>query len=519
MSFPAAQLYHLLPAAGLLLAIYNPLLNRMDKRKFAVLCAFAAPLYLLFLSVCTTDSSTIRVLARNDTFLFLQLILQAILSSYVILLWTFLCSRWTLPCLHFNFNPRTYQLIQYVPMKLASVLLIATTTDSTSYLRNSLLLILLTVVILRFTVAQVIFQRWPKLLLYMPVKLFITGTLIVSNYINSTMDLNMILVLIFAPLFSLLWYCTGNYVAQRWQSFLICLIPSFLYTWIVLSNTVDRWQYSTTSGLFALLFSLTTLLGSYAFDKASNILDVYPNLYPVRSFDKKSPYFKQLLSAAMTPEYTLPFQPVDDLRVCVSTTSSSSMQITFSIFGISARTHMIALYGFCNVTDDMIDLTDGNNNEDEFPMRQKVLHNLQLMKQFIDQLYGNFSESFDYVYDLPESLDPAKKPKVDWDYFSQNLSARELAVFRAVSRIAYYLPEAAFRELIKCYEWDTYETLVNDRADLLLYCQYAASSVAYFMVYITCYKYGYSYLLTNENRYKLEDMRTLGKVCKKVLAY
>ena len=82
----------------------------------------------------------------------------------------------------------------------------------------------------------------------------------------------------------------------------------------------------------------------------------------------------------------------------------------------------------------------------------------------------------------------------------------------APNGIAFYLPGPAFRELMKGYECDLQNKLPQTKDDLLEYSKYVASSIATFMIYITCYKFGYANLLCKENQSMIDEGRVFGQV-------
>ena len=87
-----------------------------------------------------------------------------------------------------------------------------------------------------------------------------------------------------------------------------------------------------------------------------------------------------------------------------------------------------------------------------------------------------------------------------------------MAAFRGLTSISYYLPEAAFRELLKAYEFDIQRPVVENESALLRYAENAAGSIMMMAFYITCYKYGYQNLICPENKSMINELRAIAQV-------
>lgn len=140
------------------------------------------------------------------------------------------------------------------------------------------------------------------------------------------------------------------------------------------------------------------------------------------------------------------------------------------------------LYAFCRVTDDMID------RETEKEERRKQLN---IITKFLDQLFSNRVSKGYFNWHIKEGSSNDVAALVDWNYFKENLTIEQLAAFRAISRITYYLPQKPFYELIEGYNWDIEGRLLKDEEDLKLYSSYVASSVATLCTFIVCKRSNY----------------------------
>lgn len=158
------------------------------------------------------------------------------------------------------------------------------------------------------------------------------------------------------------------------------------------------------------------------------------------------------------------------------------------------------LYAFCRVTDDMVD------NEQAVEMKKE---RVDVIVKFLDQLFSNRKITSEYCWDTTSS-----NPKIDWPYFHQKLSEEQLCSFRAISRIAYYMPQEPFYELVEGYKWDIEGRAVLNENDLIEYSKYVASSVATLCTFVFCHKsYHWPDQMGPKCRSMLENARKMGLVC------
>lgn len=178
---------------------------------------------------------------------------------------------------------------------------------------------------------------------------------------------------------------------------------------------------------------------------------------------------------------------------------------SFTTFWISfihsdIKQDLTILYAFCRVTDDMVD------NENSVELKKKRMH---VISTFLDQLFSNRKVTSEYCWEVI-----APQPKIDWAYFERVLSSEQLCSFRAISRIAYYLPQEPFYELVDGYEWDIAGRCVQNENDLIEYSKYVASSVATLCTFVFCHKsYQWPDRMGPKCRTMLENARKMGLVC------
>jgi len=170
-----------------------------------------------------------------------------------------------------------------------------------------------------------------------------------------------------------------------------------------------------------------------------------------------------------------------------------------NIFYLGIRLDLIILYSFCRVTDDMID--------EELDVKKKK-RKLELTERFINELFHD--RKLDY-----EVKTKPQESNIDWKKYESELSDVEMACFRAVSRIAFYLPRKPFYELIAGYKWDIEGRLVRNEEDLLLYSDYVAGSVGGLCVYVMMYRCDNdNYELVENYDYVIEKAYQMGRVSK-----
>lgn len=168
-----------------------------------------------------------------------------------------------------------------------------------------------------------------------------------------------------------------------------------------------------------------------------------------------------------------------------------------NIFDLGIRLDLIILYSFCRVTDDMID--------DELDVKKKK-RKFELTKKFINELF------FDRKSDYEVEKKPYNK-NINWTQYESELTDVEMSSFRALSRIAFYLPRKPFEELLAGYKWDIDGRLVRNEDDLLLYSTYVAGSIGVLCVHVMMYRCGNdNYDLAENYDYVIKKAYQMGQV-------
>lgn len=137
-------------------------------------------------------------------------------------------------------------------------------------------------------------------------------------------------------------------------------------------------------------------------------------------------------------------------------------------------------------------------------------HQVELITKFIDQLFSNRRVTDVYVWQCDQQVN---HPEVDWKYFKNHLNEKQLASFRSIARISYYLPQEPFYELVQGYIWDIDQRTVRNEDDLLEYSKYVASSVATLCTFVFCHKtYQWPDNFGTKCKTMLENARKMGLV-------
>lgn len=143
-----------------------------------------------------------------------------------------------------------------------------------------------------------------------------------------------------------------------------------------------------------------------------------------------------------------------------------------NIFNLGTRLDMVILYVFCRITDNLI---DGGLDIEE---KKRIL---KLFKKFIVELFS------DRKSDTEIKIKPYEV-KIDWAQYQTALTDKELSVFRALSRIAFYLPRRMFDDLFSVSDWDIESRVYKNEEDLLLYIDKGNGSYCKLCMYVMMYR-------------------------------
>jgi len=302
------HLKYTLTVIGVLSLIARPFINHSEVFKIAVISAIA------FVYTTPWDNYVIysdawkyppdRVLAiigyvPIEEYMFF--IIQTVLTS----LWALLCVRWSTPCLNFNYDKRSYQLIRWVPITILTIVTIV------GY------------------------------------KLVIPG--------QRTFYLGCILCWV-SPVIIFLWYEAGNFFVKKIiPSTFAIVVPSLYLCWIdqlALKENVWHINEETSLNIFIVddlpieeaffFFVVNTIivLAGTCFDKASGVTETYTSEYPLR-FSISWKYVCQLFSAFAASEYNMPQIVTKDIKESIKIITVASKSFTTASFLFSAGKNIV----------------------------------------------------------------------------------------------------------------------------------------------------------------------------------
>lgn len=112
---------------------------------------------------------------------------------------------------------------------------------------------------------------------------------------------------------------------------------------------------------------------------------------------------------------------------------------------------------------------------------KKKKEKLKVIETFIEEMFADRKSDYEVKKNPQE-------PVIDWEKYKSDLTDTEMSCFRAISRIAFYLPRKPFHELLAGYQWDVEGRVVRNDDDLLLYSRYVAGSVGVLCVFVMMYR-------------------------------
>lgn len=164
---------------------------------------------------------------------------------------------------------------------------------------------------------------------------------------------------------------------------------------------------------------------------------------------------------------------------------------------IGIRLDMIIGYAFIRITDNYID--------EELDVIKKS-KKLKIMDQFLDELFGDRKSDFD-VRKTPYIR------KIDWEKYKSELTNLEMASFRALSRIAFYLPRKPFYQVFEGYHLDIDGHKIRNEKDLMNYSNLVGGSFGPIVAYVVMYRCDDdTYDIVADYSYLIEKAYQLGRV-------
>lgn len=150
------------------------------------------------------------------------------------------------------------------------------------------------------------------------------------------------------------------------------------------------------------------------------------------------------------------------------------------------------------------------------PTRPKDLKRDRLgeIKKFLDELFQGRSSIKRYSWVDKEGNRMDSVGTVNWSFFEKCLTKEQLAVFRAFSRIAYYLPHEPIYDFLKYHDWDLKKKPIKNENDYIEFGGYMYGSIIDTVLFVYCHK-------TNQwldnygaaTEYLFERVKKVGMVC------
>lgn len=299
LTYIDVHLKYTLPVIGVLSLITRPFINRPEifKIVFIVVIAlvYTTPWdnYIIYNDCWTYQPERVlAVIGFVPVEEYMFFVVQTVMTS----LWALLCVRWSTPCLNFNYDKQSYQLIRWVPITF-------------------------------FTVFTILGYR-----------MVIPG--------QETFYLGCILCWVF-PVIIFLWYGAGNFFVKKIiPSSVAIVVPTLYLCWVdqlALKENIWHINENTSLNIFviddlpleeALFFFVVNfiiVLAGTAVDKASGVIETYTLEYPQR-FSINWKCIRQLFWAFARSEYHMSPTVTEDIKESINVLTEASKSFTTASF-------------------------------------------------------------------------------------------------------------------------------------------------------------------------------------------
>lgn len=136
------------------------------------------------------------------------------------------------------------------------------------------------------------------------------------------------------------------------------------------------------------------------------------------------------------------------------------------------RLDLTIVYAYIRCIDDFID-----NGPDSAENKPKY----DMLKQFVDEMFADRNSDGDF---LPRP----RVANIDWARYRPHLTDAQMTVFRAMSRIVFYMPRKPFDVMLNGFLWDVEDRVINNEDDLRLYADSVSGSITEIMTYSIMYR-------------------------------
>ncbi|KAJ3029499.1 UNVERIFIED_CONTAM: hypothetical protein HDU68_011990 [Siphonaria sp. JEL0065] len=326
------------------------------------------------------------------------------------------------------------------------------------------------------------------------------------------------------PVLSLQWWVAGPFIWSLRKPVTLTLAVSTLYLWIVDHTAIKHgvWEISNSGitgymvtphlpleeALFFFLVNCMIVFGLLAMDRTFAIirvmesrvagrggrfnafsLDYLPQAYPsstTASLAHDKPKWKVMDEINLWVHYTfmneiqINQEAVKDLQIVhqLICAHSKTFSLASKLYPQPLREDIVALYGFCRVSDDVADTLDSQG----VGAREWKEKCTAMIEEFVHVCYKSMEvkENRDRLKVLIHKISAGL---VEFPTSADSESA--VSVLRLFSqRVPRCIPKECILELLIGYKWDLAGRKVKTEEDLLEYSGYVASSVGEACVYL-----------------------------------
>ncbi|KAJ3115733.1 hypothetical protein HK100_001259, partial [Physocladia obscura] len=192
---------------------------------------------------------------------------------------------------------------------------------------------------------------------------------------------------------------------------------------------------------------------------------------------------KCVVQCAFMHESQVDQQAVSDLiavhkLICAH---SKTFSMASKLYPQPLREDIVALYGFCRISDDVADIADENSDYEQMKIWANAV--MVMIQDFIEACYLPFDAN-DQQDTLNRLISGICTGISNFERFPANSSDVE-SVFRLFStRIPRSVPKKCIQELLDGFKWDMAKRQIDSDADLVKYSEHAASSIGEACLYL-----------------------------------
>jgi 15-cis-phytoene synthase / lycopene beta-cyclase len=279
LTYLGIHLSYSIPIIGVLTLITRPFINRLEIFKIGCITTaavlYSVPLYNYYVynGVKTySPESVLAVIGNVPVEEYMLVVVQSVLTS----LWASMFVLWSTPCLNFNYDKRSYQLIRWLPITLLS------TVTAAGY------------------------------------------TMVVSA--QDKFYLGCILLWA-SPAIMIMWYGAGNFFVKKIIPSSIAIAGPTLYMcwihWTTAKNHNDSGVLALEELLFFFVTNLMVVLAGSCYDKAYGMIVTYSLDFP-HQFSVSWRFVRQMLRAFVNSEYSTPSAVTQDIKTSIKVLNTSN---------------------------------------------------------------------------------------------------------------------------------------------------------------------------------------------------